>query len=258
MAAVVEPLIDLASSALEKADVKAEGSVVAARTEMEISSAVSKAMAAFPQFIEIAQTRQKTVNNLKQIGLACHNYCDTYGFLPQNIAGPDGKALFSWRVAILPFIEEDNMYRRLDLTKPWNDPANAKVLANMPKVFRIYGRDADKGKTFLQMPSSPRIIPGGNPILVPGNKWTLGNISDGTSNTIMVVEARDAVEWAKPGDLVLPPKNAPKVGDPTRTWFCALFGDGSVRTLPRNKLTDAQLRALMTVDGGEVIDIPKQ
>ncbi len=255
-AGVIIPLIDFASNALDKAEVTADGAIVSTRIDAEIGPTIAKAMAAFPIWVEFATTKTKTLNNLKQIGLACHNHHDTYGYMPQNVVGPDGKVLFSWRVAILPFIEQDNMYRRLDLTRPWNDPVNAKILATMPSVFRVYGRDADQGKTYLQMPFSPRPVPGGNPFQVAGRRTTFANITDGTSNTIMVVEATDAVDWAKPDDLVFDPKKAPKVGDPKRKWFYALFGDGSVRTLHRDELTDDQLRALMTVDGGEVIELP--
>jgi hypothetical protein len=253
---VLTPLIDLASAALDKAEVRTDGTFVIARAEAEIGPAVSKAMAALPDLIEIANAKAKTLNNLKQIGLACHNFHDTYGYMPANIVGPDRKVLFSWRVAILPFMEQDNLYRQLDLTKPWDDPKNAKLLANMPNLFRVYGRDAEKGKTFLQMPASPQAIAGGSPFLVHGRRTTFANITDGTSNTIMVVEAAEAVNWAKPDDLRYEPAKAPKVGSPDRKWFYAAFGDGSVRTLRRDRLTDDQLRALFTTDGGEVVEIP--
>jgi hypothetical protein len=256
VAAVLTPLIDLATAALDKADVKADGAIVSARVEAEIGPTVTKAMAALPELLEFAGSKAKTQNNLKQIGLAIHNYHDTMQHFPTNIVGPDGKPLMSWRVAILPFVEQDNLYRALDMTKPWNDPRNAKLLETMPEVFRVYGRDAEKGKTYLQMPYCPQPVPGGNPFLVAGRRTTFGNVLDGTSNTIAVVEAADAVNWAKPDDLVFDPKKAPKVGDPTRKWFHALFGDASVRTLRRDKLTDEQLRALMTIDGGEVVEIP--
>lgn len=255
-AAVMTPLIDLASAALDKADVKADGAIVSARVEAEVGPMISKAMAALPDLIGFAGARTKTQNNLKQIGLAVHNYCDTMGHLPTNIIGPDGKVLMSWRVAILPFVEQDNMWRQLDLTRPWDDPHNAKVLEKMPDVFRVYGRDAEKGKTYLQMPYSPQQVPGGSPFLVHGRRASLTNVLDGTSNTIMVVEAAEAVNWAKPDDLLFDPKKAPKVGDPSRKWFHSVFGDGAVRILHRDKLTDDQLRALMTIDGGEVVEIP--
>jgi hypothetical protein len=84
----------------------------------------------------------------------------------------------------------------------------------------------------------------------------MASIVDGTSNTIMVAESAEAVHRAKPDDIKFDPQRAPKLGDPGRKWFYALYGDGSVRTLRRDKLTDEQIRALMTVNGGEVVSIP--
>jgi hypothetical protein len=254
---VALPLIDLASGALDKADVKADGSVVTARVEADIGPAVGKALAAFPDLVEGATSKIKTSNNLKQIGLAIHSYNDVMGQMPTDIISPTGKPILSWRVALLPFLEQDNMYKQLDLTKAWDDPANAKVLANMPDVFRVYGRDPkEKGTTYLQMPTMLGLPNGPSPIHVPGRRLTLPAIPDGTSNTIAVVEAADALPWAKPGDLLFDPTKAPKVGSPDRKWFHAGFADGSVRTLRRDKLTDEQLRALMTINGGEVVNIP--
>jgi hypothetical protein len=254
---VALPLIDLAAGALDKVDVKADGTVVTARVEADIGPAVGKALAAFPDVVEGATAKLKTSNNLKQIGLAIHNYNDVMGHLPTDIIGPAGKPILSWRVALLPYIEQDNMYKQLDLTKPWDDPVNARVLANMPDVFRVYGRDPkEKGTTYLQMPTTLGLPNGPSPIHVPGRRLSVVQIPDGSSNTIAVVEAADAVPWAKPGDLLFDPMKAPKVGSPDRKWFHVGFADGSVRTLRRDKLTDEQLRALMTINGGEVVNIP--
>jgi hypothetical protein len=254
---VALPLIDLAAGALDKADVKADGSVVTARVEADIGPAVGKALAAFPDLVEGSTAKLKTSNNLKQIVLAIHNYETTMGHLPTDIIGPAGKPVLSWRVALLPYLEQDNMYKRLDQTKPWDDPANAKVLEMMPDVYRVYGRDPkEKGTTYLQMPTMLGLPNGPSPIHVPGRRMSLAQIPDGSSNTIAVVEAADAVPWAKPGDLLFDPTKPPKVGSPDRKWFHAGFADGSVRTLRRDKLTDEQLRALMTINGGEVVNIP--
>jgi len=174
--------------------------------------------------------------------------------MPGNIVGPDGKVLMSWRVNILPYIEQDNMYRQLDMTKAWDDPKNAKVLEKMPELFRVFGREAEKGKTFLQMPSSPKVLPGGSPFLVPGRRTTMASITDGTSNSIMVLEATDAVNWAKPDDMLFDPTKTPKVGAQGQKWFFALMGDGSVRSVRREKLTDRDLKAMITIDGGEVVN----
>lgn len=253
--AVLGPILDLAAGALEKADVKADGASVLARVEAEIGPAVAKAAAGLPDQIEKMAARTKTSNNLKQIGLAIHNYHDTYGFMPADVVGPDGKPLMSWRVAILPFIEQDNLYRQLDPTKAWDDVRNAKALEKMPKIFQVTGRDA-QDKTYFQMPTAKQRVPGGDPFQVYGRRLTFTSITDGTSNTAMVVEAATAVDWAKPDDLPFDPKRVPAIGDPAGKLAFVLFGDGSVRGFRRDKLTDDVLRALMTINGGEVVALP--
>jgi hypothetical protein len=258
-AKVMQPLLDLAAGSLEKAEVTAEGTVVSARVEAEIGPAVAKSMAALPDLTEMATTRQKTINNLKQIGIAIHNYHDQMGHLPANVVDATGRPILSWRVQLLPYLEHDNTFRQLDMTKPWDDPRNAKLLEKMPDVFRVYGRSGhEKGLTYFHMPTSPQRVPGGDPFLVPGQRRTLATVVDGLSNTIMVVEAADGVPWARPGDVVFNPAQLPKLGAEDRKWFHALFGDGAVRTLRRDKVTDQQLRALLTVNGGEVVTVDEK
>jgi hypothetical protein len=173
--------------------------------------------------------------------------------------GVNGWEAVSANYFLLPYLEQDNLYKQLDLTKPWDDPRNAKLLEKMPDVFRVYGRDGhEKGLTYFQMPTSPRPVPGGDPFLVPGRRLTFAGIPDGTSNTIMVVEAADAVSWARPDDLRFDQTTLQKVGAPDRKWFHALFADGAVRTLKKDKLTDRDLKALMTVNGGEVVNFDEK
>src|SRR5688572_16654787 len=74
-------------------------------------------------------------NNLKQIGLAFHSYHDTTGRLPNNIYAKDGTPLLSWRVHLLPFIEETPVYQRLKLDEPWDSDTNKKMIEHMPKLY---------------------------------------------------------------------------------------------------------------------------
>jgi hypothetical protein len=256
-AAVVTPLLDLAAKALDKAEVKADGPAVVAAVEAEIGPTVAKAVAAAPAAIQAQADRMKSLNNLKQILLACHNYHDTMGHFPTDLADPrTGKPILSWRVAILPYVEQLQLYQQFDLTKPWDDPQNKKLLERMPDVFKVVGRETKgKGLTYLQMPSSPAPLPGGSPIKVAGQKLRITSITDGSSNTVMVVEAADPVLWTKPDDVEFDPKNLPKLGAPGRDWFLGAMADGSVRTFRKDKWTGDALRALITINGGEIINV---
>src|SRR4051794_27214810 len=69
----------------------------------------------------VAAARQASVNNLKQIGLAFHNSHDTMGYFPGGVYDASGKKVgLSWRVAILPFIEQGPLYMQFKLDEPWD------------------------------------------------------------------------------------------------------------------------------------------
>ena len=71
--------------------------------------------------------RSQCKNNLKQIGLALHNYHDIYHvFPPAYTVDGNGKPLHSWRTLILPYLDQAPLYLKIDLSKPWDDPANAE------------------------------------------------------------------------------------------------------------------------------------
>lgn len=85
--------------------------------------------------VQDAADRMESSNNLKQIALACHNYESAHTALPNNSYGPDGKPLLSWRVHILPYIEEENLYRQFRTNEPWDSQHNIRLLSQMPRVY---------------------------------------------------------------------------------------------------------------------------
>ena len=86
-----------------------------------------------------AARRTQCRNNLKQIALALHNYESHYHALPPAYTiDAEGKPLHSWRTLILPWIEQVNLYNSIDLSKPWDDPANAEALNTVPQVCLLY------------------------------------------------------------------------------------------------------------------------
>jgi RNA polymerase sigma factor (sigma-70 family) len=199
----------------------------------------------------VADARQRvhSQNNLKQIMLAFHNYHDVFGHFPQDITDKDGKPLLSWRVAILPFIEQDNLYKQLKLDEPWDSEHNKKLLAKMPPTYRVGFEPKDSTKTYYQ------VFAGEGTAFEPGKKLKLTDVFDGTSNTIGVVEAGPPVEWAKPADIVYAPKKPfPKIDGPFKNVLTVSFLDGSTRAInPAIKAEDFE--KFITRAGGEVADL---
>jgi prepilin-type processing-associated H-X9-DG protein len=204
------------------------------------------------QKVRQAADRMKDSNNLKQIALAMHNYESAYSYFPTaSINSRDGKPLLSWRVAILPFIEQDNLYRQFHLDEPWDSEHNKKLLDQMPAIYQIPGTPPSRTHTHYRVFVGGG--PGGRAMFDYKEKTQILSITDGTSNTLMVVEAAEAVPWTKPDELVYDPnKPLPKLFE--MSGGCnAAFGDGSVRFI-RADVAENVLRALITRDGGEVID----
>lgn len=170
------------------------------------------------------------MNRLKQIGLAMHNHHDVYKRLPAAAStDDDGNQLLSWRVQILPFIEQGALYEQFHHDEPWDSEHNRKLIARMPDIYAAPGSEAEEGRTnYLTIRDESSLFPGTDPIRFAG-------ITDGLSNTIMVVEASDdaAVIWTKPDDAVLDPMKPMRLlGGLRKGGFFAVLGDGSVGYFP--------------------------
>jgi prepilin-type processing-associated H-X9-DG protein len=211
------------------------------------------------QSARTAARRAQSINNLKQIGLALHNYESVNDrFPPQAITDRDGKPLLSWRVTILPFVEQQALFEEFHRDEPWDSPHNKKLLERMPALYRIPGVAAGPGMTFYRGFSGERTL--FDPKVKLG--VPIASVTDGTSNTLGIAEAREAVPWTRPDaeiafDPAMKPEQARQLLESTLGshfpgGFNALFLDGSVRFLKRsiNALT---LKALITRNGGEVI-----
>jgi len=190
-------------------------------------------------------------NHLKQLALAMHNYHDVYKqFPPAAIRDAKGRPLLSWRVALLPFIEENKLYQQFHLDEPWDSPHNKTLIEKMPAVFHSPKSKAEKGKTNY-------LAPVGNGALYASNRDgpQIKDIKDGLAQTIMVVEVDDrhAVTWTKPDDLSFDPKEPKQgIGSMYEDGFVVGFCDGSAHFLSRS-IDPKTLAALFTRAGGEVI-----
>lgn len=207
-----------------------------------------------------AARRTQGANNLRQIGLAMHNFEATFNSLPAAYSIDDeGEPLLSWRVHLLPFLQEAALYDEFKLDEPWDSEHNRKLIERMPPVFAAVGSELEEGKTNYVAVRGDRAI-----FAVPnadqaGRTTPAGigfrHILDGTSNTIAVVEASDerGVIWTKPDDLPYDERD-PMAGlvGLYPEGFQALFTDGSVRFIPAHLAAEI-LNALFTRDGGEVV-----
>lgn len=199
-------------------------------------------------------SRMTNMNKFKQIGLAFHNFADTYRHLP--LAGNqknDGKAPgLSWRVHLLPFLEQAPLYDKFHRDEPWDSPHNKALIAEMPDVFKL-DPTVPNGKTVA-------LLPMGEGYTFSGDKpTTFADITDGTSNTLWVVQAspEEAVTWTKPEDLEVDlTEIADQLGAAGEDYFLGLRGDGSVSAFPDNA-DPKVLHAMFTRAGGEVIEEPR-
>jgi hypothetical protein len=198
-----------------------------------------------PPSLKAVRTGQ---NNVKQIALAFHNYESAFGFFPQDVKDKDGKPLLSWRVQILPYLEEDDLWKQFKLDEPWDSDTNKKLIEKMPKIFAPVHTKAKAGHTFYQG------FTGGGALFGGKDKLTLVGITDGTSNTALVVEAGEAVIWSKPADIVYDPKKPlPKLGGDLDGNFNLGFADGSVQWVKKG-FDEKVMRAVITANGGEDVD----
>ncbi len=196
-----------------------------------------------------AARRMQCSNNLKQIGLAFHNYHSAYGTLPPAYTvDADGNRLHSWRTLILPFIDQSALFQQIDFTKPWDDPANAILQQLEVPIFRCPSSKVANRMTTYQIiddPSSP--FPGSTPL-------KFSDIRDGLSNTLFVIETDelDAVHWAEPKDQVqlsyLAAVKASHSGGRN-----AVMGDGSVLFLSDN-MDQKVASGITTRSGSEVVN----
>ena len=190
--------------------------------------------------------------NLKQLAFGLLAFNDLNWRLPSPGFSKDPKAkeskpLLSWRVAILPFIKEENLYRQFNLHEPWDSPHNLKLLENMPEVFRPVGsQKAKPGYTFLQLVTGPgTLYPTPTSIAKMPHSFR-----HGSGSTIVIVEAAEPVPWTKPADLSIDVTNVeqgavPKLGALFPHGFCAAMGDCAVYFVDRRQVSDRTIRTAM-------------
>lgn len=200
-----------------------------------------------------AAPRTQCKNNLKQIGIALHNYHETYGsFPPAYTVDEIGNRLHSWRTLLLPFLDYHYLYRDLDLSKPWDDPVNSKVFQHDFGPYHYYCRcpaaDIPENHTTYQVVISP------DGLFHNDTSKTLADITDGAANTLMVIEVPEdrAIHWMSPydttGQTIWSINGKSKLSHDGGVR--AVFADGSVRFISVGTPIDER-QAMITIAAGD-------
>lgn len=187
-----------------------------------------------------ASAKMTSNNNMKQMGLAAHNHADPVGYLPTSTFAPDGRPMHSWQTALLSFIEQEHVYRKFQMQKPWSHPENLPAIQSQIKVFLHPGVDhwpAPDSTGLSHYAANVFVLGGDRPRRLAEFE------AKGTSNVILFGEAvANPRPWADPlnwRDPRLPLGHPRGFGGPAGqkgTQFC--FADGSVRAVDPADLRD--------------------
>lgn len=195
-----------------------------------------------------AARRSSCSNHLKQIMIGLQNYHDEYGvFPPAYTVDAEGNRLHSWRTLILPYVEQQQLYDKIDLSKPWNDPVNAEAAKTRISTYQCPSLMLPDGHTSYLAVVSPGSCLGSEP-----RKWN--DITDGAANTICVLEvtAEHAIPWMSPEDadeaIVLAMGSTTKPPHPS--GGNAAFVDAHIQFLGKDVTAD-QRRALISIAGDD-------
>jgi hypothetical protein len=186
--------------------------------------------------------------NLGSLSVAFHNYQEAHGRLPPAVVyGYDGKPLLSWRVLILPYIEQEALYKEFKLDEPWDSEHNKKLLARMPRLY------APPWTKYVKVPPHHTVL---HVLVGPGTPFERDGLRipddfpDGPSNTVLFVEAGDPVPWTKPEEIPFDPAQPVRLRGLFKTGFRACTADGTYRFITSDT-DEATLRAAVTRNGGE-------
>lgn len=199
-------------------------------------------------------------NNLHNLALALQMYESTYGSLPPAcVADASGRPMHSWRVLLLPYLEQKRIYDRYDFNEPWDGPNNSALAVELNRIW-VYQCPTRKilGETSYVAVTGPQTM-------WPNDKSTkLSDVKDGTNKTIMLVEVHNSgIHWMEPRDLdfsqmpmaVNPPRGVGISSGHSVAGTDVVLANGVVKHL-RNDTPSQSLRAWLTINGGEKVKEP--
>jgi hypothetical protein len=207
------------------------------------------------QQVRVAARRTQSMNNLRELGLGTLNYESAYRSFPAISGNGNGEGTeLSWRVHILPFLEQQHLYEQFHLDEPWDSPHNKSLLGQMPAVYEspIVG-PLGEGLTVYQRPVGNGAFDDGD-----GSTVTFNDITDGSSNTILMVETNssEAVPWTKPDDYGFDPSNPVQgLGENyLGQQFLGVLCDCSTHMFDGGPGNTQNVKALFTKDAGDAVN----
>ncbi len=170
-------------------------------------------------------------------------------FPPAYVLGPDGRPWHSWRVLVLPYIEQNELFQSYRFDEPWDGPNNRTLADRMPKTYAFSGghRVGPTTTNYVAVVGEQTMWPGAKP-------RKREEITDGTDETILVVENEPGVHWMEPRDLDFETMDF-RIDNPDGVsgWYespAVVTADDRVMRLSK-EMTPEALRAALTVAGGE-------
>ncbi|MDR2705489.1 MAG: DUF1559 domain-containing protein [Planctomycetaceae bacterium] len=206
--------------------------------------------------------QENCVKNIRNIILAMHNYYDRNKSLPPAYTlNKDGKPLQSWRVLLLPYLEHAALYEQIRLDEAWDSEWNKQFHNQCPVVFQCSTMTDEEKKSGG---TSYSLVIGKQTYPVPGKrKFLFSDVTDGTSNTIAVIERKTPVNWMQPDAELTENAVFRGVTDSASgvglrhqkgedNGFNTGWLDGSVRFI-EEKIPLEKWKAFLTISGGEVV-----
>jgi hypothetical protein len=246
-------LVKMLEPALKTVQVRQQGTEVRVSAHLKADlAALNRAVVGLTLKTRESAHRIRSANNMRQLAIAMHAYHDQHGrFPPAVVYSQDGQPLYSWRVLVLPYIDQEKLYKEFNLEEPWDSEHNKTLIAKMPATYGLPGvKTKEPFTTYYQVIyGKGAAFEGKEGMRLPGD------FPDGTSNTILFVEAAEPVIWTKPADIpYAPDKPLPKLGGllPDLDSFNVAMADGSVRSVNR-RVSEKTMRAVIGRADGQLI-----
>jgi hypothetical protein len=245
---IARKVSEIALSSLQAVRIEKEANTIFAETKIRCEPILAKRFSSLLIASRDAAKRSGSSNNLKQIALGFHNHESAFQAFPHsNLNAPNSNHPYSWRIAILPYIGKQELYDMYRFDEPWDSESNKKLLTKMPPLFR------HPAQPFNSTTTDYVVLVGTETVFQPNKPSKLSDITDGTSTTLLVVEAKSSIPWTKPEDLPYDPNGPlPNLGGFANNGFNAVRADGSVLFIDKS-MDESLLRAMITAHGGEVI-----